>query len=104
MNKTGLALIPRACSGVLEGTRDAISHCGVTTKSGHATLNTPSTRCLTRRRKRMAAEHTALYYARLVRRLNELQAPECKECPGRLACAVNQVLHPSSPQYCGCRA
>ena len=52
----------------------------------------------------MTAEHTALYYSRLVERLNELQAPECKECPGRLACAINQVLHPNSPQYYGCRA
>ncbi|MGA3359917.1 MAG: hypothetical protein ABSC87_06900 [Halobacteriota archaeon] len=52
----------------------------------------------------MAAENTAIYYARLVGRLNELQAPECKECSGRLTCAVNQVLHPSGVQYCGCRA
>jgi len=42
----------------------------------------------------MMAEQVTLYYGRLVARLNELQAPECKECSDRLTCAVNQVLHP----------
>ena len=42
----------------------------------------------------MVAEGVMLYYERLVARLDELQAPECKECSDRLTCAVNQVLHP----------
>lgn len=50
----------------------------------------------------MAAESAAFYYGRLVGRLNELYARECRECPERLACAVNEVLHPRDPKRCGC--
>jgi hypothetical protein len=50
----------------------------------------------------MAAESAAFYYGRLVGRLNKIQAPQCRECPGRLTCAVNEVLHPRDPKLCGC--
>ena len=50
----------------------------------------------------MAAESAAFYFGRLVGRLNEVPAPECRECSERLVCAVNEVLHPHDSTHCSC--